>query len=136
MAKDRHTPVRWSAWGAAIDFHVTTDKVKRGLKSLNIDPGDDGKYSTHQVFRALADSSGLKSKAADARYQEQIDKSQVMRDKLLENKGDLIRKKDVVEFLADLSTVAYQIIRHSKLSPQEKALMNRQFTDLDWEKRT
>ena len=136
MGKDKHTAVRLSAWAAAIEFHVTTDKVKRGLKALNIAEGDDGKYTLMELFRALADSSGLKSKAADARYQEQIDKAQVMRDKVLENKGELVKKSDILTFLEDAQTVLFQIVRHSKLSAQEKALMNRQIGELKWEKRT
>jgi hypothetical protein len=128
--------IRWTIQAAVNEFGVTANRVRSGLKAQGTQPGTDSKYSTREIFIALADSSGLKSKASDARYQEQIDKAQVMRDKVLENKGELIKRSDVKEFLDDAQTVLFQIVRHSKLSAQEKALLNRQITDLDWEKRT
>src|SRR5205823_5322294 len=128
MAKPTYTPIRWTLTGAATDFRVTANKVRAGLKALDIEPGADGKFSTYDIHRALSDSSGLKARAADARYQKQIDEAQVAHDKVLENKGELIKKSDVTEFLMDAQTVLFQIVRHSKLSEQEKAIMNRQIT--------
>jgi hypothetical protein len=135
MAKISHTPISWTINHAILEFGVTGNKVRSGLKAQGAQPSKDGTFSTREIFKALADSSGLKSKAAEARYQEQIDKAQVTRDKVLENKGELIKKSDLMEFLLDATTVLFQIVRHSKLSEQEKALMNRQITELKVERK-
>lgn len=116
MAKPQHIPIKLSAWAAAIEYGVTVNKVKAGLKAVGIEPGEDGKYSLREIAAAIFDSTGLKSKAAEARYQKQINEAQMVRDKVLENKGELIKKSDVTEFLMDAQTVLFQIARHSKLS--------------------
>ncbi len=121
--------IRWSVWSAGIEFGVTANKVRAGLAALDIAPGPDGKFSTREIFRALADSSGLKHKAAEARYQRQIDEAQIARDKVLENKRTLVNVSEWIEMFTDLQTVLVQVVRHSKLSDGEKALMLRKIQD-------
>jgi hypothetical protein len=129
MAKSIYTPLKLTINSAALEFRVTGNKVRSALKARNID-GVDGKFSIYDVYSALSDSSGLRSKAADSRYQEQIDKAEASRLKLLEAKGELSKTADWREFILDAQTVLFQIVRHSKLSEQEKALMTRQIKDL------
>lgn len=126
--------INLSAWQFAQLTGITINKIVGALKANGVEVVRDRRYTLKELVAAIRSPSGLKQEAEDARYQKQIDEAQVARDKVLENKGELIRKKDIVEFLSDAQTVLFQIIRHSKLSEQEKALLNRQITDLKWEK--
>jgi hypothetical protein len=129
MPKPTVKPFRWTAFLASQEFHKTVNRVRQGLRAHGIEAGPDGKYSTQEIARAIFDHDALERRAKEARLQHQIDEAQVARDKVKENKRELIRMSELREWILYLQTVLFQIVRHSKLSEQEKQILIRKLKD-------
>ena len=50
---DAHRALRWSVTRAAKEFHVDFKTLTKRLTAAAISPGDDGRYSTQQIARAV-----------------------------------------------------------------------------------
>src|SRR5581483_5489393 len=120
MAAKRHDPVRWSVWSAAMEFGVTMNKVARGLKSLGIAPGKDGKYTTKQVASAIFGCDGLEQKAKEARWRGQIAEAELKQLRRDELKGSLVAVDLVKKRFADFAVTLMQKMRNSSLKDSEK----------------
>jgi hypothetical protein len=121
--------IRWSLNRAAEEFRTTVVRLRRGLKARGVTPDSKNTYATHEIASALYERDDLERRAKAARWQMQIDLAQAAREKVLENKRELLRASDVSEFFLDVQTVIVQIIRHSKLSDPEKEIIFRKLKD-------
>ncbi len=45
--------LRWTILRAADECGVPREAVRRGLRAAGIEPGEDGRYTTRQIFQAL-----------------------------------------------------------------------------------
>ena len=50
---DAHRALRWSVTRAAKEFHVDFKTLTKRLTAAAVSPGDDGRYSTVEICRAL-----------------------------------------------------------------------------------
>src|SRR5581483_4006414 len=115
--------IRWSLNRAAEEFRTTVIRIRKGLKARGITPDRNNTYATHEIASAIYDRDDLEQIARRAVWQRKIDEATVAREQVLENKRQLVRVSEVEEFTLDAQTVLFQIVRHSKLSEKEKALM-------------
>ncbi len=120
MSQKRNEPIRVSAWQAAMEYGVTLNKVTSGLKSNNIIPGKDGKYSFKDIVTALSSRSGLEQKAKDARYQRQIDEAETAKIEREEKRGKLAPIEKLTAYAADIIVQVVSLIRHSTLTEKEQ----------------
>lgn len=112
-------PFRWTVNKVVSELHITSNKFRSGCALHGIEPGQDNKYSSQDVFRALT-ISGTEAKAREARWKHQIAESEYAQTKLLEQKHQLIPRQDVEEYITDVMIRLVQNIRHSNLSEQDK----------------
>lgn len=106
-------------WDAAQQLDVTLNRIKKGLVANQIEPGPDGKYSLADIVKAMS-LRGLELKAREARWQGQIDEAEEAKLKREEARNRLIPRANVQDFTTDILLRLTQIIRHSKLSPQDQ----------------
>lgn len=95
-----------------MECQVTGDKIKRGFRANNIEPGKDGKYSLKDVVLALTSRSGLEQKAKEAKYQRQIEEAELARNERLEHRGLLAPIEMLEHYAEDVLARCVSAIRH------------------------
>jgi hypothetical protein len=116
------TTIRWSVWRAAMEFHVTKNKVRAGVVRHGIQPGPDGHYSTPEIFAAMAPDP-LERKANEARWRGIIADAAVKQQKLKEMREGLLDAGMVRRCFALWTKILIDKIRHLPLPEREKQQM-------------
>lgn len=122
MPKEVKT-VRWTIEFAGSEFGKPREKVSLALKNAEERPGRDGKFSTRQIINALFESVALEKEARAARHRQQIDEAEQTRLARETDEKKLIERTHVREMLSDGLTKIAQLIRQSKLSEKDRALI-------------
>src|SRR6266404_3572355 len=97
-----HQPIRWSLHRAELEFGISPQFIKKGLKANNIKADTDSTYSTKEIATAIFSVNGLEKKAKEARHHQTIDEAEQSRLDLELKRGKLITKEDMRDTVADL----------------------------------
>ena len=123
---------RWTISMAASELHVDPKRLRQGMREGNIEPGPDGKYSTHQIFLAASDFARLEQQAKEAKLRQVIDEAEMAKLKRGEQEGRLVPLQSLVNWHLDLLTEIVSFVRHSKLPEEGKQQLIRQVTEYEY----
>ena len=114
MANKPALLLRWTQKHAADEFGVHAETIRRNLRHAGVDPGDDGRYSTREIFNALAGDLTAE------RIRETRAKADGLELANAERRGQLINAEVIFRALVECDAVIIQAIRSSKMQQQEK----------------
>lgn len=122
----RQKRVRWTIEEAAAEFDIAPKTLAKRLKTQGVDCGDDGKWSTLQMHRAVAgDIQGERLRETKERADKLALENSQLRGTLLN--VDLLRPA-----FSDWATAITQKVKASHLSQAEKGALLKELRDFDF----
>jgi hypothetical protein len=123
-------PLRWSIFKACKEFRCDKSTLAGKLTASGIKAGEDGFYSTHEIYSALSGNSSSDIKAERLREcRERADNMELRNMKL---RGELLPTAEVHQALAQAYLdIKSEILGYSDLSDEQKDSLLGRLSELE-----
>ena len=105
-------PIRWSIRKVTTEFGIAETTLKTGLKRHGISPGEDQRFTTQQIAKAIFDNERYDARLKEAKTRTAEDEAEEVHNRLLLQRGTLLRTETVEACFVEIFTQIAQCIRH------------------------
>ena len=124
--------VRWTLTAASMEFRKDIRMIREHIKQLNIQIGEDGHYSTYDMLLACSDVHRMEYLAKMARFQHQIEETEIAKMRRAEQAGVMANISTLREALNDYMTFIVTFIRHCNMSEEDKRSLIMNITEFEY----